>query len=185
MINDILDLSRVEAGAISLNIGEVDLAHACDAVDRLVRERAIKKGLRLAWSFPSDLPHVRADERIVQQILINLLTNAIKFTPAGGHVTVSAMREASGGIAVAVTDTGIGMTPEHIALAFKPFGQVATNLTASVEGTGLGLPLCQRFANVLGGEITLESVFGEGTTATLHLPRESLLPNSNSSSHAA
>jgi signal transduction histidine kinase len=170
LINDILDLSRVEAGAITLNETMFNLQVAIGAVDRLVRERAGKKSLKLTWDIPSDLPPFKSDERVVQQILINLVTNAIKFTPQNGRVTISARIEEGGGVALAVKDTGIGMRPEDIAVALKPFGQVASNLTAPVEGTGLGLPLCLRFAHALGGSLTLESVFGKGTTATLRLP---------------
>lgn len=175
LINDVLDLSRVEAGAITLSETEVDLRAASAAVDRLVRERAHKKALKLTWEFPADLPPVKSDERILQQILINLVTNAIKFTHQGGRIAIVARLEADGAIALAVSDTGIGMRPEDIAVALKPFGQVTSNLIAPTEGTGLGLPLCQRFAQALGGTLSVESVFGTGTTVTLRLPARCVL----------
>jgi len=175
LINDILDLSRVEAGAITPNETVFDLRVATGAVDRLVRERAGKKSLKLHWDIPTDLPPLQSDERMVQQILINLVTNAIKFTPNNGRIFVSAAREMNGGIAVTVKDTGVGMRPEDIPVALTPFGQVGGNLTTRAEGTGLGLPLCQRFAEALGGSLTLESVYGRGTTVTLRLPAAALV----------
>jgi signal transduction histidine kinase len=174
LINDILDLSRVEAGAITLNETVFDLHAAAMSVDRLVRERANKKSLKLAWEIPTDLPPLHSDERIVQQILINLVTNAIKFTPMNGRIFVTATLEAGSGIVVAVKDTGVGMRAEEIAVALQPFGQVGNNLTARAEGTGLGLPLCQRFAETLGGSLIVESVYGRGTTVTLRLPATAL-----------
>jgi signal transduction histidine kinase len=170
LINDILDLSRVEAGAIVLNTSEFALADAAEAVKRLLRERAEKKHLSMSWEFPPGLPRVNSDERILQQILINLVTNAIKFTGERGCVTVTAVCRADGGIAVVVSDNGVGMRPEDIAVALTPFGQVKRNLSAPVEGTGLGLPLCQRFAQALDGTLTVESELNKGTTVTLLLP---------------
>jgi signal transduction histidine kinase len=175
LINDILDLSRVEAGAVTPNETVFDLRGATAAVDRLVRERANKKSLKLNWDIPPDLPPLQSDERMVQQILINLVTNAIKFTPNNGRIFVSAAREMNGGIAVAVKDTGVGMRPDDIAVALTPFGQVGSNLMTKAEGTGLGLPLCQRFAETLGGSLTVESDYGRGTTVTLRLPAAAVL----------
>ena len=174
LINDILDLSRVEAGVITLHDVTFDLGEATTAVDRLVRERANKKSLKLTWEMPASLPPLHTDQRIVQQILINLVTNAIKFTPNGGRITVSAKLETQGGVAIAIRDTGIGMRPEDITTALTPFGQVGANVTAHGEGTGLGLPLCKRFAETLGGSLTVESTFGQGTTVTLRLPAKVL-----------
>ena len=129
----------------------------------------------MTWAIPGDLPSVKSDERVLQQILINLVTNAIKFTPERGRIMITARLEASGGIALEVADTGVGMRPEDIVVALKPFGQVASNLVAPTEGTGLGLPLCQRFAQALGCTLTLESVFGSGTRVTLRLPASHVL----------
>jgi signal transduction histidine kinase len=174
LINDILDLSRVESGALTLNKTIFNLRPATDAVDRLVRERASNKSLKLTWDIPSNLPLLHSDERIVQQILINLLTNAIKFTPKNGRVLISAALEV-GGIAVSVKDTGVGMRPKDITTALKPFGQVGDNPATRAEGTGLGLPLSDRFAKALGGSLTIESDYGRGTTATLRLPATELV----------
>jgi signal transduction histidine kinase len=170
LIGDVLDLSKIEAGALTLHMSEVDLRESGDVVFRLLRERAQKKRIALDSSFAPDLPRVMTDERVVQQILINLATNAIKFTPEGGRVTVAAAFARSGEVVLSVRDTGVGMKPEEIAIALMPFGQVGPNMAARAEGTGLGLPLCQRFAEALGGGLAIESAPGEGTTVTVSLP---------------
>jgi signal transduction histidine kinase len=170
LIGDVLDLSKIEAGALNLHLAEVDLRESGDVVFRLLRERAQKKRITLETSFASDLPRVMTDERVVQQILINLATNAIKFTPEGGRVTVTAVFARSKEIILSVRDTGIGMKPEDIAIALMPFGQVGSNMAARAEGTGLGLPLCLRFAEALGGTLTIDSAPGQGTAVTVTLP---------------
>jgi signal transduction histidine kinase len=169
VINDVLDLSKVEAGALTLNNSEVDFGECASIVGRLVRERAHQRRLSLDWQC-ADAPRVTTDGRIVQQILINLVTNAIKFTPEGGRVRVAASRTSAGGVALSVCDTGAGMSAAEIAVALTPFGQVASGMIANSEGTGLGLPLCQRFAEALGGTLIIESSLGAGTTVTLTLP---------------
>jgi len=174
VINDVLDLSKVEAGALTLNKSEVDLAECAAVVERLVRERAHKKRLTLAWHCAS-APRIFSDERIVQQILINLVTNAIKFTREGGAVTVLARETATGEIELGVSDTGIGMTAEEVAIALTPFAQVAGGMNKRAEGTGLGLPLCERFARALGGRLSVESAPDRGTAVTFTLPAASVL----------
>jgi signal transduction histidine kinase len=170
LIGDVLDLSKIEAGALTLHMSEVDLRESGDVVFRLLRERAQKKRIALDSAFAPDLPRVVTDERVVQQILINLATNAIKFTPEGGRVTVAAAVARSNEVVLSVRDTGVVMKPEEIAVALTPFGQVGPNMAARAEGTGLGLPLCQRFAEALGGKLSIESVSGQGTTVTVSLP---------------
>ena len=171
VINDLLDLSKVEAGAFTISEQPFDLAAALTGVEFLVRERLQRKNLTLTWDLPKALPGVTSDERIVQQILINVLTNAVKFTGNGGKVEVAVrLRDAPDGLSISVTDTGIGMRPEDLALALKPFGQVPQDMTVRGEGTGLGLPLCQRFAEALGGRFMIESELGKGTCVTLVLP---------------
>jgi signal transduction histidine kinase len=171
LINDMLDLSKIEAGAFKVAEQPFDLAGSMASVELLVRERAHRKRLNLSWDLPVGLPPVTSDERLVQQILINVVTNAVKFTGDGGKVCVAVrLRPAGEGIAISVRDTGIGMRPEDIATALMPFGQVAQDMTARGEGTGLGLSLCQRFAHALGGTFAIESTYGEGTTVTLTLP---------------
>jgi signal transduction histidine kinase len=175
VIGDVLDLSKIEAGALTLHESDVNLGEAVEVVSRLVRERALKKRLTLEWRCAADLPRVRTDERVLQQILINLVTNAIKFTPEHGSVVVSILIARGGEVAFSVRDTGIGMSRDEVAVALQPFGQVGTSMTARTEGTGLGLPLCQRFAQALGGTFALESAQGKGTTATVTLPAKCVI----------
>jgi signal transduction histidine kinase len=170
LINDVLDLSRVEAGALVINESEFAVEEAVEAALRLVRERAGRKNIALEWHAQSLPQRVRTDERLFQQILINLVTNAIKFTPEGGQVAVIAARESSGALRLTVADTGVGMTAEEVKIALTPFGQAGDSMKARAEGTGLGLPLCQRFAEALGATFKIESKPGQGTTATLILP---------------
>ncbi len=170
LINDVLDLSKVEAGALSVNEHVFAIDEAADSALRLVRERADRKNLTLEWRALTALPLVKTDQRLVQQVLINLVTNAIKFTNEGGRVTVTAATEADGAVALTVADSGVGMTAAELEVALTPFGQVTNTMTARTEGTGLGLPLCKRFAEALGAKFTIESQPGQGTTATLKLP---------------
>jgi signal transduction histidine kinase len=172
LINDVLDLSKVEAGARTIEASIFEPLTSVQTVQRLVVERAHHKRVKLEWTISGDLPSLNTDERMFQQILINLVTNAIKFTASGGRVTVAATVLSCGGIKFSVSDTGIGMREADIAVAMKPFGQVAQSMVArrEGEGTGLGLPLCLRFAETLGGRLEIQSVFGEGTTVVLFLP---------------
>jgi signal transduction histidine kinase len=170
LINDVLDLSKVEAGALTLHEQTFAVDEAIDAALRLVRERASRKRLHLEWRVLTALPPVKTDERLVQQVLINLVTNAIKFTNGGGRIMVTASADATGAVTLMVADTGIGMSAEELKVSLTPFGQAGTSMTARAEGTGLGLPLCKRFADALGATFTIESKPGQGTTATLKLP---------------
>ncbi|MBW7850628.1 MAG: PAS domain S-box protein [Rhodospirillales bacterium] len=170
VINDILDVSAIEAGKIELSDEEVDLANAVDISIRLVAQRAEKGKVDLAAEQVAGLPPLRADGRRVKQILLNLLSNAVKFTPEGGRVTLRGGRAADGGILLTVADTGIGMTEAEIAIAFTQFGQVDSGLNRKHEGTGLGLPLTKGLVELHGGTLILESVKGRGTTATVRFP---------------
>jgi signal transduction histidine kinase len=174
VINDVLDLSKVEAGALTLNESKVDLGDCAAIVARLVRERAHQKRLTLDWQC-ANAPRVVTDGRILQQILINLVTNAIKFTPEGGKICVRTRRTDAGDVALSVSDNGAGMSAREVAIALTPFGQVASGMVANAEGTGLGLPLCHRFAEALGGGLVIESRPGEGTTVTVTLPKRSVI----------
>lgn len=174
LINDILDLSRIETGTIKPSETEFDLSVCAAAVDRLVRERAQKKHIVLTWNCDGRL---KSDLRLVEQVLINLVTNAIKYTPERGAVRVTTAVTNTGELAIAVRDNGMGMSPEEIAVAMKPFGQVERHKTVSPsDGVGLGLPLCQRIADALGAKFTIDSKVGEGTTATLLFPSSSVIP---------
>jgi PAS domain S-box-containing protein len=167
LINDVLDLSKIEAGRMELDAVDVDLAAAIGEALALVRERAGRKGLELAVDVDGAAPAIRADERKLKQVLLNLLSNAIKFTPAGGRVTVTAA-PADGAVTVSVRDTGIGIAPEDRAAVFEEFRQVGG--PAQQEGTGLGLALCRKFVELHGGRIWVESDVGRGSTFSFTLP---------------
>ncbi len=170
LINDILDLSKVEAGKLELYEEPVDIAKAVISCLRIVKERAKENGIQLANRLGGDLPRLFADERAVKQIVLNLLSNAIKFTPVGGKGTVHAEIDEDGCFAISVTDTGIGIDADDIPKMFTPFSQVDDSLTRKQEGTGLGLPLVKSLVEKHGGTIELESELGRGTTATIRFP---------------
>jgi GAF domain-containing protein/anti-sigma regulatory factor (Ser/Thr protein kinase) len=168
LINDILDLSKVEAGRMELELATFDLGPALEAGLVMVKERASRGGVALSLEVADDLGRVEADERKVKQVLFNLLTNAVKFTPAGGRVAVVA-RRAEGWVEVAVADTGVGIAPEDQGRVFEEFGQVR-GASGQSEGTGLGLTLCKRFVELHGGTIAVTSEVGVGSTFTVALP---------------
>jgi len=169
LINDILDLSKVEAGRMELEPSTFDIASAISNAMTLVRERAQSHGISLGQQVDPTLVEIIADERKFKQILLNLLTNAVKFTPDGGRVDVSA-RRADGELVVSVHDTGIGIAPEDQAAVFEEFRQVGRSYTSKQEGTGLGLALTRRFVELHGGRIWLESAPGKGSTFYFTLP---------------
>ncbi len=170
LINDILDLSRVEAGEDELREEHLDIPTVIESVLRLVRQRAEKGGLQLEWELPDDLPLLYADERKVKQILINLMSNAIKFTDPGGKVRFTAWCRADSGFVFQIVDTGIGIAAKDIPKALSQFGQIDSDLDRKYEGTGLGLPLTKALAEMHGGCLTLQSEVGVGTTVTLRFP---------------
>ncbi len=171
IINDILDLSKIEAGKMSLDsAANFPLADAVEASRAMVAPLGEKFGVRVIGGVEDDGVHLHAVERMVRQILINLLGNAIKFTPTGGEVEIRGMATADGGYALRVADTGIGMSQDGIAKALTPFGQVENKLTAKHTGTGLGLPLAKAMLELHGGTMTVESTPHIGTTVTLHFP---------------
>jgi signal transduction histidine kinase len=169
LINDILNLSKLEAGKFQLQEQTVDLASTVDACILLVEAQALQGDIRLSVSLDPEVPFIRADERRLRQILINLLSNAVKFSPEGGLVSVTSTRRA-GGLAISVTDTGIGIAPEDIPKALAPFGQIERKVRRKQEGTGLGLPLAKQFVDLHGGTFTIESTINVGTTVTFLLP---------------
>ncbi|HEX7969114.1 MAG TPA: ATP-binding protein, partial [Stellaceae bacterium] len=127
-------------------------------------------GLGFSLALPPALPRVRADEQRLKQILLNLLSNAVKFTPAGGRVALLVSLAPDGSLALAVSDTGIGMKPHEIPIAMEPFRQIDSTLTRRYEGTGLGLPLARTLTELHGGSLTIKSAHGKGTTVTVLLP---------------
>lgn len=170
LINDILDLSRIEAGKLKLEEGEVDLHTAFADSIRLVAERAGSGGLYIDNRIPKDLPELWADERQLRQVLINLLSNAIKFTEAGGRIDATACILDDGSAEIRVADNGVGIDAENLKLVQQPFVQVADAMTRKHKGSGLGLAIVQSIVNMHGGTFTLESTLGEGTTAIINLP---------------
>jgi two-component system cell cycle sensor histidine kinase PleC len=172
LINDVLDLSKIEAGKLEIEDEIVEPAVMVESCLRLVRDRAHKASLRLCTDLPRALPRLRADERLVKQMLLNLLTNAIKFTPPGGQVNVSARVTDSGALAFAVHDTGVGIAPHDLPRVLEPYGQVATARKHNPEGTGLGLPLVKKMIELHGGTLELDSIPTVGTIATVTFPSE-------------
>jgi signal transduction histidine kinase len=170
LINDILDLAKIEAGSWTLRESELDLAVIVAESCAMVQPRADGNGCELRMAIDARLPLVRGDERALKQILLNLLSNAIKFTPRGGHVTVFARREADGTIALGVADSGVGIAAEDRERVFQNFGQGRHDVVTADKGTGLGLPIVKGLVEAHGGRIALVSEVGEGTTVTIHLP---------------
>jgi signal transduction histidine kinase/HAMP domain-containing protein/AraC-like DNA-binding protein len=169
LINDILDLSKIEAGRMELDTSEFDAGAAIGNALALVRERAQRHGIKLELALQPALGTLRADERKFKQILLNLLSNAVKFTPDGGSITVLARRLPQA-LEVAVRDTGIGIAEEDQRLVFEAFRQAGRDDANKHEGTGLGLALSKRFVELHGGRLTLHSVPGQGSTFTFTLP---------------
>jgi len=168
LINDILDLSKIEAGRMELEVSEFDLPQAIQNALTLVRERALRSGIALHHAIDERVAEIRADERKVKQVLLNLLSNAIKFTPEGGRIEVRAV-PADGLVEVSVTDTGIGIAPEDLEAVFEEFRQVGA-ADKKAEGTGLGLALARKFIELHGGRIWVTSQVGVGSTFTFTLP---------------
>ena len=167
VINDILDLSKIESGKTELHEEVVDTTHVLASCLTLIKERAQVAGVAIACEPAPDLPALHGDERKLKQILVNLLSNAVKFTPKGGQVTVRAWFRAGGGFVFQVSDTGVGIAPEDIPKALAPFHQVDSALNRKYEGTGLGLPLTKSLVELHGGSLDLQSEVGVGTTVTL------------------
>jgi signal transduction histidine kinase len=173
LINDILDLSKIEAGRMELDLTRFDLGLLLDNAMTLVRERAARHGLALVLDVDDAVGDWVADARKVKQVLINLLSNAVKFTPAGGTVTLSA-RRSNGSVEIAVSDTGVGIAAADQALVFEEFRQASGEYLRKSEGTGLGLSLARRFVELHGGTIRIESAIGRGSTFTFTLPEMAL-----------
>jgi len=172
LINDILDLSKIEAGRMELDLATFHLPSAIDNALTLVRERAGRHGITLSAEMDEKLGEITADERKLKQILLNLLSNSVKFTPAGGRVNVAA-HHLDGCVEIAVSDTGIGIAPQDQAAVFEEFRQVGADYTKKSEGTGLGLALTRKFVELHGGAIRVESELGKGSIFTFTLPDRS------------
>jgi signal transduction histidine kinase len=170
VINDILDISKAEAGKVDLRETQVDLARALAACAKIVATRAEAGQVRVEIDVPEDAPQLLADEQRFRQIALNLLSNAVKFTPPGGRVSASCARDESGALRLEIADTGIGMRPQDIPRALEPFGQIDSALARRFEGTGLGLPLTKKLVELHGGTLELRSQPGQGTTAIVRFP---------------
>jgi PAS domain S-box-containing protein len=170
LINDILDLAKLEAGKLDLHETEISLGRTIERCFALVWERARQGRVTLRTQAPDGLPLMRGDERAVRQVLLNFLSNAVKFTPEGGAVSVRATFDAVRGFALSVSDTGIGMSEREIEIAFSPFGQIDSALSRKHKGTGLGLPITRALVQLHGGEVHIASEPNRGTTVTAQFP---------------
>jgi DNA-binding response OmpR family regulator/nitrogen-specific signal transduction histidine kinase len=169
LINDILDLSKIEAGKLDLELGVVPLRQLLEGSLVMVKERALAHGIALSLDTTNDLDTIMGDERKIKQILFNLLSNAVKFTPDKGQVGIKATR-AGDVVHIAVWDTGVGIAPQDQQRIFEEFRQVGQGLTRKTEGTGLGLTLTKKFVELHGGRVWVESTLGHGSTFTFTLP---------------
>jgi signal transduction histidine kinase len=169
LINEILDLSKVEAGRMELELATFDLPLAIDNARTFVRERATRHGITVDLKVDERLGEFLGDERKIKQILLNLLSNAVKFTPEGGRIGINA-RQTNGAVEISVTDTGIGIALEDQPRIFEEFRQVGSDYEHKSEGTGLGLTLAKKFVELHGGRIWVESEVGKGSTFTFTLP---------------
>jgi signal transduction histidine kinase len=179
LINDILDVAKIESGQIQLEYTSIPLNHLCSSSLTFIKQQAFQKHIQLETQLPLNLPDLFVDERRIRQVLINLLTNAVKFTPEGGKVTLAASQlpvednTKQNYIRITVVDTGIGITPENINKLFRPFVQIDSALNRHHSGTGLGLALVKQVVELHGGQVGLTSQLGVGSLFTIDLPCES------------
>jgi len=175
LINDILDLSKVESGMEELHEEVIDIAEIVQSVVMLVRQRAERQGVELVLELDGRFARLRADRRKVKQILVNLLANAVKFTETGGRVTINGWSQSESGCVFQVVDTGIGIALDDIPKALSQFGQIDSSRARQHEGTGLGLPLAKALIEMHGGSLDLQSKVGVGTTVTVRFPAERII----------
>lgn len=169
IINDVLDMAKAETGKLRFALADVDVDEVVQEVVSMLSKQARDRGIELSSATRSQGSMLRTDQSKLRQILINLVSNAVKFTPEGGSVRLETFRD-GGSMRFAVSDTGIGMKSDDIPIALSPFGQIDSSFARQYEGTGLGLPLSKEFAKLLGGNIKIESDLGVGTTVTVSLP---------------
>ena len=169
LINDILDATRIENGNIALHDQEIDAAEIIEVAIKMCRDQAEKADVTLMANLVNDV-ELRADMTRVKQVVLNIVTNAIKFSPAGASVSIDVAQSSSGNFVLLVRDGGIGVRPEDIERIFDPFVQVEDNIARRFAGIGLGLSIARKIARLHGGDVTLESQFGAGTTVRFELP---------------
>jgi two-component system cell cycle sensor histidine kinase PleC len=170
LINDILDVAKIESGKMILDHQHIDLRHVLSSACRLVKQRVLRHELEMITRVIEPVPSLWADERAVKQVVYNLLSNAIKFTPRGGRVLLEALAGTDGGVEIRVSDTGIGIPAGELSRVMLPFEQVENHYSRSAGGTGLGLPLIKGLVELHGGTVTIESKLGEGTTVRVGFP---------------
>ena len=175
IINDILDLSKVESGQVQVTNEFLDLSLLIEDTHALVKNKALNNQIKVNINISKSAQYLYADRRLVKQVLLNLLSNSVKFTDAGGTISISTEVVAAGGLMIVVADTGHGMTDHELTLALTPFGQAGTTLTRSHEGTGLGLPLASTLMELHGGALIVESQKHAGTTVKMYFPAERLI----------
>jgi signal transduction histidine kinase len=178
LINDILDISRIELGRTELNEQAINVQAIVLACLEFVRLRAEEGGVELVTEISEGLPELRADERRIKQVILNLLSNALKFTPKGGRITIRLSRETSGEFMISIADTGIGMKAEDVLRVGQPFVQLDAGKNRKFEGTGLGLALVKGMVALHGGMLNIQSAPGKGTTVTVRLPAERVVKTS-------
>ncbi len=177
LIDDILDLSVIEAGAVELDEGEIDVAKTIAVLASMIRPRAEKARIKLSVDFPDNQILLRGDRRRFKQIVINLMTNAVKFTPKRGKVSISARYAQDGSLSIAIQDTGIGIAPSDTERVMSTFGQVGSTIRRKSEGVGLGLPICKHLVELHDGRLEMDSAPGEGTTMTMLFPPARVISN--------
>lgn len=175
LINDILDLSKIEAGRMVLDEELVDISEIIEGSIRLIQQKVHSARLNLFTDVADNLPLLRGDQRKLTQLILNLLSNSVKFTPRDGSISVTASRDISGNLRVLIRDTGIGIPADKIGTVLEPFGQIQNSMTRTHAGTGLGLPLAKALTELHDGTLTLRSEPGRGTDVVITLPRERLL----------
>ena len=171
LINDVLDFSKLDAYGLDLHEDTVDIVALIAELLQMLRGQSEKAHVPLHLSVGSAVPPIRADQRRLRQVLLNLLSNGLKFTPAGGEVRVS-VAWTPGGYEMKISDTGIGIAPADLAKALEPFGQIDSGLSRRYDGTGLGLPLAKRLVELHDGTLLVESTVGRGTTVSVWLPAD-------------
>jgi signal transduction histidine kinase len=175
LINDVLDLSKIDSGKMELRESQFDIAALLDEALALLHGKA-SGHVAFQVTLPDRLPEITADRRLIKQVLLNLVSNAVKFTPAGGRITIAAEHLPEAGLKIHVTDTGIGMSAAELETAFAHYGQVDSRIARAQQGTGLGLPISKALAELHGGALLAQSIKGQGTRMTLLLPESRVAP---------